>query len=104
MKTTALLVFLSVLLLTQAQSSFSNNSRNNAPHDLDVVVLFVYAVFVLGMIGIGIFLIYRCCKKSQERERIKNMLRQKRYDFAAAMGMNLYQLDNNRRHNYVMHV
>lgn len=112
MQTTSLLTFLSVLLLTHAQSSHSENPTTSAARSLyqnnsdqvDSVTFFVYAVMFLGMFGIGIFLIYRCYKKSQEREKMKKLMKQKRYDFATSMGMNLQQLDNDSRHNYVVHI
>lgn len=130
-------MFLSVLLLTQAQAQTSSglttatgptttnptgssSTGSSSPHhrsqgknselsdediqDIMTVAVIFYILFVVGIVAVGGFLLFRCWRKSQERQKVKDLMRQRRYNYATSMGMNLYQLNSDNRHNYVMHV
>ena len=67
-------------------------------------LLVCWAVAVLGTVGVGVLLMLRCWRKRQERENIKRAMMHRRSQFAASMGMNVFQLNADVTRNYTMHV
>jgi hypothetical protein len=67
---------------------------------------FGMAVCIAGIIclSIGIWLLARCYMKRQSTRQIKEQMQTKRYQYASTLGINLYELNNDPRLSYTIHV
>lgn len=69
------------------------------------ITIFVVYVIVGGVIlALSVFLLVRCYQRRDKSIRIKEQMSRKKYQYASSLGLNLYQLNNDRRLNYTIHI
>ena len=75
---------------------YSNDTRYGYMNDMHrnqtIARIVVWSVFGLGCLIVSIVLLYKCVQKAH-----------KKLQFAASLGLNLYELNNDRRLSYTFH-
>jgi hypothetical protein len=68
----------------------------------------VYGMVLCGFIGasliFGCVLLYKCYQKRRSAENIKTQMSARKQMYASNLGLNLYELNNDPRLTFTMHV
>lgn len=67
----------------------------------------VLAAMIIGSLiafGIGGYFMFKCIQKKRISDQVKNQMNMKRYNYANALGMTSFELNNDPRLNQVIHV
>ena len=86
---------------------YSNDTRYGYMNDMHrnqtIARIVVWSVFGLGCLIVSIVLLYKCVQKRNASKLMKTQMAHKKLQFAASLGLNLYELNNDRRLSYTFH-